>query len=84
MDAAVDQRDDAQIVGRTGFLVAAVKQIEHEPLDAIGARGLRHRRVARRGQPHGVERRRDPTTEGRRRRRPRYERQLRRTNLPAR
>ena len=55
LDAAVHQRDDPQAFGGACLLVAALEQVEHEPLDPLRARCLGHGGVARRGDAHRVE-----------------------------
>ncbi len=55
LHAAIDQRRDQQFVRRPGLGIAALEEIQDELLDPLGARRLRHRVVARAGQPNRVE-----------------------------
>ena len=53
IDAAIEQRDHTQAIGGPRGLIA--EQVEHEALDALGARRLGQRPAAGRRQPHGEE-----------------------------
>jgi hypothetical protein len=48
LHAAIEQRDDAQFVGGASGFVAAAEEIQHEPLDSLGACGFGHGRVCAR------------------------------------
>ncbi|MNC84930.1 hypothetical protein D3C83_04990 [compost metagenome] len=54
--AAIDQRDDAQIPGRAGGLLAACEQVQHQLLDALRAGRLGQRLIPRGGQAEREER----------------------------